>query len=228
MDQAGETETETSVTTGCNCIEGGRIRLLARTKRIALLSALLIFGARVDLLTAHAASQPGLAGSTVLIIRHAEKPSKKSGMPDLKRAGEARANAYVDYFQNLKVDGAPIHIDAVIAAADSKRSMRSRLTLEPLSRATGLPIQQPFSDQHVHGLVKWLSKGQPRRTIVIAWHKGQMPHLLTELGADPNALLPAGKWPSHAFDWVIVLRYDEHGRLSESRRIVEPNASAAR
>ena len=70
-------------------------------------------------------------------------------------------------------------------------------------------------------LAHWLAAGAPHRTILIAWHHGRLPKLLNQLGANPDEVLPDGFWPEDAFDWVIVLRYDGDGQLSEEK-IVEP------
>ena len=47
------------------------------------------------------ADNNGLSDATVLIIRHAEKPPTGAG---LSRAGEQRAQAYVQYFKDFTVD----------------------------------------------------------------------------------------------------------------------------
>ncbi len=165
----------------------------------------------------------GLDGTTILIIRHAEKPSrKKRGGPGLAEAGDARAQAYATYFRNFRVNGAPAKIDTLVAAADSRYSIRPRRTLEPLGRATGLPVQQPFADEDVKKLAGWLAEGAPNRVVLIAWHQGKIPKLLAALGADPASLLPGGTWPEETYDWVIVLRFDPDGRLSAANRLVEP------
>ncbi|MGA3303394.1 MAG: flagellar basal body-associated protein FliL [Methylovirgula sp.] len=166
---------------------------------------------------------PGLAGTTILIIRHAEKPADEAtGGPGLAPAGVARAQDYADYFRHFQVDGMPLKIDTLIATADSDDSARPRLTLEPLSKALGIPIQQPFADKEVKDLARWLEDGQPNRTILIAWHHGKLPKLLYELGADPDEILPDGEWPPDTYDWVIVLRYDSDGELSVSKKVMEP------
>ena len=163
----------------------------------------------------------GLANATLLVIRHAEKPEAESDR-GLSPAGVARAKAYAAYFQHFTVDGAPVRIDTLIASADSDKSARPRLTLEPLSAATGLPIQHPFANKQVKDAARWIAAGQTRQAALIAWHHGKLSKLLEELGADPATLLPDGEWPADVYDWVIVLRYDADGRLSEAKRIVEP------
>jgi hypothetical protein len=169
---------------------------------------------------------PGLAGTTILIIRHAEKPVSKSGGPGLTAAGETRARAYASYFRNFAVDGTPVHIDTLVATADSRSSMRPRLTVEPFSRAIGLPVRQQFEDQDVKGLAGWLASGPSHRTVLIAWHHGKIPRLLSELGADPQSLLPSGIWPPTSYDWVLYLHYGEDGGLAVAKRIVEPSGLA--
>jgi hypothetical protein len=157
-----------------------------------------------------ASGLPGLANATLLIIRHAEKPVTG---PGLSPAGEAHAQAYVRYFQHLTLDGAPVRIDTLIATADSAESRRERLTLEPLSRATGLRIQQPFKDRAIKQLANWLAHGAPNRNILLAWHHGRVPMLLAELGLNPSTIFARGRWPSDIYDWLVVLRFDGNGNL---------------
>src|ERR1700722_18983705 len=84
---------------------------------------------------AFAGDSDGLKNTVVLIIRHAEKPDSGN---TLTPAGEERAKAYVKYFKDYTVEAKPVTLDYLFAAADSKGSMRPRLTLEPLSKATGM------------------------------------------------------------------------------------------
>jgi hypothetical protein len=193
-----------------------------------ILAALLFAGAEPALARHHHhhhygdAAVSGLAGDTILIVRHAEKPEGDNGGPGLAPAGEARAKDYADYFQHFQVDGVPVKIDAIIATADSEGSERPRLTVTPFSQVSGLKIEQPFPDKEVKALAHWLAAGEPDRTILVAWHHGRLPKLLRELGADPGELLPDGVWPEDVYNWVIVLRYDNQGQLSEAKKITEP------
>ncbi len=161
---------------------------------------------------------PALKNAVVLIIRHAEKPESGSG---LTPAGEQRAAAYVDYFKHLTLDGQPIMLDCLFAAADSKNSRRPRLTITPTSQVLSLPIDSRFSDKDSHGIVAELRSKPHGHAILIAWHHGQIPTLLRTFGADPDKLLPHGTWPDHVFGWLIELRFDSKGQLVETKRINE-------
>ncbi|WP_244661807.1 flagellar basal body-associated protein FliL [Mesorhizobium huakuii] len=172
-------------------------------------------------LSAHAAGDTttGLADITVLIVRHGEKPD--SG-PGLSPEGEARAQAYVAYFQPFLLDGVAFRPDMLVASADSKSSARERLTLTPLSQALKLPIDQRFADHEVQNLVAALSTESHGKSILIAWHHGQLAKLIKAFGADPKTLLPNGKWPDDVFNWVVVLRFDHTGQLEpDSARVIE-------
>lgn len=160
----------------------------------------------------------GLADTTVLIVRHAEKPAHGTG---LAPAGQARAQAYVRYFESFAVDGQPLRPDTLVATADSRHSDRPELTLQPLAQALGLPIDDRFDDQQVKELADMLEQQPHGSVVLICWHHGEVPKLVHALGGDPSALLPHGKWPSKVFGWVLVLRYDHQGYLASAQRIDE-------
>jgi hypothetical protein len=160
----------------------------------------------------------GPANATILLVRHAEKPADGAG---LTPTGQERAAAYVSYFEHLRIAGEPARIDTLVATADSAKSMRPRLTLTPLGKALGLPVQQPFADDDVKDMAAWLT-ARPGHVTLVAWHHGKLPKLLAHLGADPDRLLPGGTWPDDTYDWVIELRYDGQGHLGSAERIVEP------
>jgi broad specificity phosphatase PhoE len=158
--------------------------------------------------------------TTILIIRHAEKPEIGT---DLSPQGERRADAYVQYFSNFKIDSQPVQIDSLIAAADSKQSQRPRLTLKPLSKALGLKINTKIEDKDYLALAEELRSKEHGRTVLVCWHRGTIPELVQALGADPLELLPAGKWPIDQFAWVLQLRFDKDGKLltQQTKRIEE-------
>ncbi len=165
-------------------------------------------------------AQNGLKNATVMIVRHAEKPD--SGR-DLSPAGQQRAEAYADYFKNLKANGKALVPDCLIATADSEESQRPRQTLEPLSKALSLKIDSSIKNKDYAEVAKHLFAKHHGDRILICWHHGEIPGLLNALGADPAALLPEGKWPGKEFGWVLLLRFDNDGHLipAESKRINE-------
>jgi hypothetical protein len=164
------------------------------------------------------AKSAGLSNTVILIIRHAEKPDDGSG---LSTEGEARAQAYVNYFKTFTLDGQPLKLNCLFAAADSKESRRPRLTLEPMSQALGLPVDLRFKNKNFQDLADEL-KSQPHgHAILIAWHHEKIPALLRALGADSAQVFPKDKWPDSVFGWVIQLRYDADGKLIEAKRIEE-------
>jgi hypothetical protein len=161
----------------------------------------------------------GLKNATVLIIRHAEKPEIGAG---LAPAGEQRAQAYVNYFQHFQAGGQPVPLDTLISTADSEGSMRPRLTLEPLAKALGLPLDTRFKDKQVTDVVADLQSRHPHvKGALICWHHGQIPELLQAFGADALHILPKGQWPADVFDWVVVLKFDHNGQLESAKYEVE-------
>ena len=165
-------------------------------------------------------NHPGLKNSVILIIRHGEKTASGD---ELSPEGHKRADAYVNYFKNYQVNGQPLKIDYLYASADSKNSKRVRLTVEPLSKATGLKIDDRFANKDFQGMVDELEKQGRGHEILICWHHGQIPNILKALDADSEKLIGAGKWPEDIFNWVIELHYDANGRIipAECRRINE-------
>ena len=167
----------------------------------------------------HDVASPEMAGVTILIIRHAEKPA--SG-PDLSPAGSARAAAYARYFNPFSAGpGAPFVPDMLIASTDTTKSDRPELTLKPLSAAIGLPIDTHFANHDVKDLAETLRSTAHAKHILIAWHHGHISKLIRALGGDPAKVLPGGEWPPTVYDWVVELSFDSDGGLLDERQIKE-------
>ncbi len=165
---------------------------------------------------AHDGKSDPLKHAVILVIRHAEKPAKGA---ELTAAGEARAKAYAEYFKNYTVDGKPLKLDHLFAAADSKESQRARLTLEPTSQLLGLKIDSQFADDQFQKLADEIRTKPHGKHMLICWHHGEIPQLIKALGADSRQVIPDAKWPESVYNWVIQLRYDADGRLLEAKRI---------
>ena len=171
-------------------------------------------------LTVAADSQSGPKDAVVLIIRHGEKPDTGRS---LSPSGQERAEAYIHYFQEFTVDSKQLTPDAVFAAKDTKTSQRPRLTVEPFAKAAKLRVDARFSSNQSVELAGALRATEQGKRILISWHHTDIPDLLRALGAKPKRLLPNGKWPDPVFDWVIMLSYDQDGRLipASTKRINE-------
>ena len=177
-----------------------------------------IFFAYALTLVAHA--QDGPKNSVVLIIRHAEDADSGDGISPL---GEKRAEAYQNYFLNFTIDSKRLEPKAVFAAKDSKKSHRPRLTLEPFAHAAKLKIDTRFGNNDSNQLAAALRATEQGKVILICWRHPYVPDLLRALGAQPEDLLPRGKWPGSVYDWVILLSFDQNGHLipPSSKRISE-------
>ncbi|WP_211367956.1 hypothetical protein [Paraburkholderia megapolitana] len=162
--------------------------------------------------------QDGLADTTVLIVRHAEKPDSGSG---LSQQGEQRAVAYADYFDPLELSGQQLTPQVLIATEDSKHSDRPRLTLTPLSQRLQLPIQQNYSDDEADDLVQSLHQQSSAKVVLIAWHHGELGNMIDDFGGDSKKLLGHKQWPGSVYNWLIVLHFDHDGQLDQSQRVVE-------
>jgi hypothetical protein len=95
--------------------------------------------------------------------------------------------------------------------------------VEPFAKAAKLPIDSHFDNKQPTDLAAELRANHQGKVLLICWHHGQIPALLRALGAAPESLLPNGKWPKAVYDWVIMVSYDENGRLipESTRRISE-------
>jgi len=165
-------------------------------------------------------SQDGPKDSVVVIIRHAEDGATGLG---LSTRGQERAEAYKDYFLNFAVDSKRLEPEVVFAAKDSKKSHRPRLTVEPFAKAEKLRIDTRFGNNQSAELAADLRATEQKKVILICWRHPYVPDLLHALGAKPEDLLPRGKWPNPVYDWVILLSYDQDGRLiaGSTKRINE-------
>jgi hypothetical protein len=167
---------------------------------------------------AHA--QDGPKNSVVLIIRHSEDAGSGDGISPL---GQERAAAYKNYFLNFTVDSRRLEPTVIFAAKDSKKSHRPRLTAEPFAKAAQLKIDTRFGNNQSADLAADLRANQQGKVILICWRHPYIPALLGALGANPESLLLRGKWPGSVYDWVILLSFDQNGRLipTNTRRITE-------
>ncbi|ADV82362.1 hypothetical protein [Terriglobus saanensis] len=181
---------------------------------IAVLGLTLSFAASTGL----SAQQNYLANNTILIVRHAEK-SPESGT-GLTPQGENRAQLYTTYFRPFHDGGLNLTIDSLYAGADSKKSFRPRLTLEPLSKATGIPLHHEIGTTDPQALVNDLKTHPHGPHPLIAWRHSEIPNLIAAFGGSPS-LLPESRWPDETYDWVVVLTTGPSAEVTSARLIRE-------
>jgi hypothetical protein len=151
-----------------------------------------------------------LANSTVLLIRHAEKPDKGSGLAPM---GQARAEGYAAYFPALPLPrhGRPDHL---FASHKSKKSDRPHLTLEPLADHLGLKVDTHYADDQDFDLAKHLrvSPEFGGKNIVVCWHHERIlslaKNLLDKPSPDPDW---PKSWPGDVFGWLLWMSFDAGG-----------------
>jgi hypothetical protein len=157
-------------------------------------------------IAANEAFHSELHNTTILLMRHAEKPGD-SHNPDLSPAGFARAKELAKYIPK-EFGRQP---DFIFATSDSKHSSRPRETVEPLSKESGVPVETPYADKDFDKLAHDI-ENDPKyagKFIVIAWHHGEIPNLADSLGA-PEGTYP-NPWPDDRFNHILEFQYGAHG-----------------
>jgi hypothetical protein len=148
-----------------------------------------------------------LADSTVLLIRHAEKPGSGKGLSPM---GQAAADGYAAYFPSLPIHPKG-HYDHLFASADSGKSHRPKLTLTPLAHALDMHVETPYLDKDYCELADDLldpGKDYSNQNIVICWHHGEILNLANLLlKKNPPKHWPT-KWPGDVFGWLLWISYD--------------------
>jgi hypothetical protein len=149
-------------------------------------------------------STPSLP-STILIIRHGEKPGDPAtdnpadGI-NLSTRGYERAAALAPYV--IATFGTPAFL---FATQESKHSNRPVETITPLSQALKLQINSNYADADYAALAGGIlgSGTYAGKLVLICWHHGTIPALTQALGGQP----PVSSWPGTAFDRVWQLNY---------------------
>jgi len=164
--------------------------------------------------------------STILIIRHGEKPANGA---DLTPAGLARAAAYIRFFENYPPGGTtPLTVDYVFSAANSSASCRPQLTIAPFAATHGLPINDTYADTDFAQLAKYITGGgYDNSTLLICWHHEEALDLAGSLGVDPTKLPSSANWPASwpggpaptpdVYGWVLQIVYDSNGAVDTTQ-----------
>jgi hypothetical protein len=141
--------------------------------------------------------QGGQPPATVMIIRHAEKPT--DGQIHLSPTGFKRAELIPGLFLPGSVRGDLAVPQVLIATHQSAHSNREVETVMPLSTALKLPVDDSVMDEDFAALATDLLSGKyAGKVVLVSWHHGRIPQLAAALGVKP----PYEKWPDEQFDRV--------------------------
>jgi len=159
-----------------------------------------------------------LASSTVLLIRHAEKPDSGKGLSPM---GQARADGYAAYFPSLPLRPKG-HYDHLYASKNSEESHRPKLTLTPLAHALDMHVDTPHSDKHYAKLTDTLldpSNDYSKQNILICWHHGEILKLANLLLKKQSPPAWPTKWPGDVFGWLLWISYDANENPTSATRV---------
>src|SRR5947207_14815007 len=115
----------------------------------------------------------GAQGTTVVLVRHAEKAATPVDDPPLTAAGEARAR---DLWMAIR--------EASVSSVITTQFTRTRATAQPTATALGLaPTVVPAtSPTHVQDVVTEIRK-HPGKTVLVVGHSNTVPAIVEALGA---------------------------------------------
>jgi hypothetical protein len=157
---------------------------------------------------------PAHADTTIVIVRHGEKP--EHGLGQLTCQGLNRSLALAPLL--LSRYGMPVAIYAPNPGQPKKDNgipyayIRPLATIEPLAIRTGLPVNLKWGMTNIEPLAAQVL-ASPAGTYIVAWehHWGESlaRHLLSRLGGHPNDV---PRWKDTDFDSVFVIRASENGK----------------
>lgn len=163
-------------------------------------------------------AEPAGAATVVILVRHAEKAADGSGDPPLTERGQRRAECLATLLRPF----APDHLL-------TSQYQRTRATLEPLARATGLtPRVIDASDDEAWA--RALHQLPPGSRAVVSGHSNTLPIWVAALGVELGGLDAEGNIPHDDYDRMIQVVIDVRGRTVTSfttAYCVEPEPALA-
>lgn len=170
----------------------------------------------------------------LMVIRHAERPDKHTGISGVTEAGEPdkddlttrgwqRAGALIRFFNpdalaNLRTGVAVPAVIFATPATDEHPSKRPLHTVTPLAADLKLNIRTDFALHQEKALVPQALNSAS--VVLICWHHERIPKLVAELGIEID------EWPDGVFDRVLVFdRATEGWRLSVVQQHLLPGDS---
>jgi hypothetical protein len=152
-----------------------------------------------------------MPATTIMLIRHAEKPDGNDGGVDPKGnadkhdlivRGWQRAGALVQFFANPSDPSGPIRQPVTIFATEpssGSESKRPLHTVTPLAKFLNRDIDSTIAEDSEDALVKGAIAGNG--VVLIAWHHEGIPAIANLILQNQSA---PQKWPGDRFDVVWI------------------------
>jgi hypothetical protein len=152
-----------------------------------------------------------MAATTIMLIRHAEKPDDEDGGVDQKGKpdkhdlivrGWQRAGALVQFFANPRDPNGPIKRPASIFATEPSSQTASKRPLDtvtPLAEFLSIDIDSDITEGAEQDLVDQAVASTG--VVLIAWHHEAIPKIATLILQNQTA---PQKWPGDRFDVVWI------------------------
>jgi hypothetical protein len=172
-----------------------------------------------------------MAPQKIMLIRHAEKPTKdgpewgvdKNGSKDdeeLIVRGWQRAGALARLFSPLDgyAAGSPLALPTKLYAAHpnaKNSSKRSKHTLAPLATLIGAPICLDFSIGEEAALAKEILRGDD--IVLVAWEHKAITLIVESL---TDGALRSPHWDDARFDMILILDNQPNWRLMQKPQML--------
>jgi broad specificity phosphatase PhoE len=148
------------------------------------------------------------AGTTVIVVRHAEKATDHPDDPSLDEAGERRAAELLRVLADARID-----------AVYSTQLRRTLATASPLAARRGLevvvrPIARGEAAAHSERLAREVLAAHPGGSVLVVGHSNTVPELVRALSGAPVEEMTEAEY-DHLF--VVVVGGDGRPRVIRTR-----------
>lgn len=130
-------------------------------------------------------------GTTILLVRHAEKVNVGDSDPSLSPAGLVRAEAL-----------GHVVSEAGVTSIFATQFQRTQLTVQPAADQLGLSVTQYTADDIV-GLTSIINSNWSGQTVLVVCHSNTATQIIEQLGGAPIGIIPEAIYD----EFYVVTKY---------------------
>lgn len=172
---------------------------------------------------------------TILIIRHAEKPSGEAGGFDergvadehsLTAQGWQRAGAWMELLAP-SLPGLGMPVQTIFASRRTEiengigsKSRRPMQTVAPLAAKLGIPVALSFTKGEEQGLVEKL--GATPGVVLVCWQHEKIPAIAAMFARQPGDPAPPKSWPDSVYNPILRFRREKQDDSAWSYDLLVP------